>query len=89
MSFQSHLGRARRIALAQLCNRVPIAYNGMPKIHLQNCPFPFDDYYPHLSRTLSMLSRALKMSQKSSQNVSLVLVNIPTKTALYVCHCQA
>jgi len=25
---------------AQLCNKVPTGYNGMPQIHLQNCPFP-------------------------------------------------
>ena len=32
------------VVLAQLCNKVPIGYNGTPKIHPQNCPFPFDDY---------------------------------------------
>jgi len=37
-----------RIALAQLCNKVPIGYNGMPQIHLQNYPFPFDNYHPQL-----------------------------------------
>jgi len=25
---------------SQLCNKVPIGYNGTPKIHPQNCPFP-------------------------------------------------
>jgi len=28
----------------QLCNEVPISYNGTPKIH----PFPFDDHHPYL-----------------------------------------
>jgi len=39
--------------------------------------------------TSSQTSSALKVSKESSQNVSLVLVNTPTKTALNVCHCQA
>jgi len=34
-----------RVALAQLCNKVPIGYNGTPQIHPQNCPFAFDDYH--------------------------------------------
>jgi len=33
---------------AQLRNKVPIGYNGMPQIHPENCPFPFDDNHPHL-----------------------------------------
>jgi len=37
-----------RFALAQLCNKVPIGYNGTPQIHPQNCRFPFDDHHPHL-----------------------------------------
>ena len=35
-----------RVALPQLCNKVPIGYNQMPKVHPQNCPF--DDHHPHL-----------------------------------------
>ena len=33
---------------AQLRNKVPIGYNGTPKIHSQNCPLPFDDNHQHL-----------------------------------------
>jgi len=33
---------------AQLRNKVHIGYNGTPQIHLQNCPFPFDDNHRHL-----------------------------------------
>jgi len=32
----------------QLYNKVSIGYNGTPKIHPQNCSFPFDDHYHHL-----------------------------------------
>jgi len=28
--------------------KVPIGYNGMPHIYLQNYPFPFNDHHPHL-----------------------------------------
>jgi len=38
----------QRIALAQLCNKVPIRYSVMPQIHPQNCPFPVDDHYPQV-----------------------------------------
>ena len=39
---------------ARLCKKVPFGYNGMPQIHSQNCPFPFDDHHPHsLSQTAS------------------------------------
>jgi len=31
---------------AQLCNKGPIGYSGMPQIHLKNCPFPFDNNHP-------------------------------------------
>ena len=36
------------VALAQLCNKVPIGYKGTPQIHPKNCPFPLDDYHPPL-----------------------------------------
>jgi len=26
-------------------NQIPIGYNGIPQIYLQNCPFPFDDLH--------------------------------------------
>jgi len=28
--------------------QIPIGYNGMPHIHLQNCPFPWGDLHPDL-----------------------------------------
>jgi len=37
-----------RVALAQLCNKVPIGYNGTPQILPENCPFTFNDYHFHL-----------------------------------------
>ena len=37
-----------RVALALLCNKVPIGYNGMSPIHPRNCSFPFDDHHLHL-----------------------------------------
>jgi len=39
-SPQSNLRRARR--------KSPIGYNGMPQIHPQNCPFPFNNHHPYL-----------------------------------------
>ena len=30
------------------CNKGPICYNGMHRIHPHNCPVPFDDHQPHL-----------------------------------------
>ena len=39
------------VALAQLCNKVSIGYNGTPEIHHQNSPFPFVDHQPHTSIT--------------------------------------
>jgi len=36
------------VALAQLCNKGPIGYNGTPQIHPPKCPFLFDDHHPHL-----------------------------------------
>jgi len=33
---------------AQLSNKVPSGYNGMPQIHPQNCPFPSTITTPHL-----------------------------------------
>jgi len=33
---------------AQIRNTLPIAYNGMLQIHLQNCLFPLDDHHPHV-----------------------------------------
>jgi len=39
-----------RVALAQLCNKIPIGFNGTPYIYPQNCPFPFDDHHPHLTQ---------------------------------------
>ena len=35
----STLGRARRYRLTELCNKVPIGFNGTPHIYPQNCPF--------------------------------------------------
>jgi len=35
----------KHIALAQLCNEVPIDYNVTPQIHTQNCPLPFDNHH--------------------------------------------
>jgi len=32
----------------QLCNKVPIGFNGTPQIQPQNCPFPFNDQHSHL-----------------------------------------
>ena len=29
-----------RVALIQLCNKVPISYNGTPQVYPQNCPSP-------------------------------------------------
>jgi len=37
---------------AELCNKVPIVYNGMPHIYLQNCPFPLNDHH-HIWYTYS------------------------------------
>jgi len=37
------------ITLAQLCDKVPTCYNGMPHTYPQNCRFPFDDHHPHLT----------------------------------------
>ena len=38
-----------RVAVAQLCNKVPIGYNGTPQIHTKNCPFPSTImHHPHL-----------------------------------------
>ena len=33
---------------AQLRNKVPVGYSGMPQIHLQNYPLSFDGNHPHL-----------------------------------------
>jgi len=57
---------------AKLCNKVPIGYNGMPQIHPQNCPFPFDDHHPHLihlflDRPLSPPQTAFRSTQPFCQ----------------------
>ena len=36
------------IALAPLCNKVPIGCNGTPEIHPENCSFSFDGHHPYL-----------------------------------------
>jgi len=57
-SPQSNLRRAR-------C-KGPTGYNGMPQIHLQNCPFPFDNHHPHLIH--QSLDRLLSPSQMASRS---------------------
>jgi len=53
---------------AQLCHKVPIAYNGMPHIHPQNCPFPFDDLQPHLiHQSLDQPHSSFQMMSRSNQ----------------------
>ena len=58
---------------AQLRNKVPIGYNGTPQIHLQNCPFPFDDHHqnlihPFLDRSLSPAQTASGSNQPFCHN---------------------
>ena len=61
------------VALTQLCNKLPIGYNGTPQIHPQNCPFPFDDHHPNLihpflDRLLSPTQTAAGSNQPFCQN---------------------
>ena len=43
-SAQSNLGRGpRRCAFAHIRRKVPIGYNGVPKIRPQKYPFPWPD----------------------------------------------
>ena len=57
-------GCQRYIVCMEILSTVPIGYNGMPQIHPQNCPFPFDDHHqnlihPLLNRPLSLPKRHL------------------------------
>ena len=40
------------VALAQLRKKVSIRYSGMPQIHPQNCPFPYNRMYCIVSRAV-------------------------------------
>jgi len=40
-SHQSNLRRVRRF-----CRTIQHSHSGTPQIHLQNCPFHFDDHHP-------------------------------------------
>jgi len=35
----------KHVALSQLCSKVPIGYNGTPKIHTQIYPFPSCEHW--------------------------------------------
>jgi len=65
--LQSTVIWEQRLALAQLCNEVPICYNGTPQIHPQNCLFPCDDHHPYLIHPF--LDRPLSPSQTASGSI--------------------
>jgi len=53
---------------AQLCNKAPIGYNGMPHIYPQNCPFPLQLCPPHLIHpSLNQPHSSPKMASRSNQ----------------------
>jgi len=53
---------------AQLCNRLPIGYNGTPQIHPQNCPFPFDITTPSNTPSLDQSHSPSQMASRSIQS---------------------
>jgi len=56
-----------RIALIQLCNKVPIGYNGTPQIH-PKIALPFDDHHPYLIHP--SLDRSNSSSQRHPDPIS-------------------
>ena len=59
----------------QLCNKVPIGYNGTPYIHPENCPFSDDHHqnliHPFLDWPLSPPQRASRSNQSFRHNTLL------------------
>ena len=57
---------------AQLCHKVPISYNGLPHIDLQNCPFPFDNLHPSNTPILDWTHSPCQTASRSISRFSTI-----------------